>query len=139
MTRRNRSSIARSAIFALALACSTGATAAKPEPMIFSDVEITFAGQTFGFGGIEESFSQTGEGGRIVFQLTELSTPGYRPLPEVDTSVLSSHGNRWEIQTDHGKHSDVAVGTCASVAFTTVESGGIVVRHVFLNCRELET
>lgn len=138
MIRSNRSSIAKGAIFALAIGFSAAAAAAKPAPTIYADVEITFAGQTFGFGGIEESFSQTAEGGRIVFQVTELSTPGYVPLPQVDVGVLPAHGNQWEIQSDHGKQSDVAVGTCASATFTTVESG-LVVRHVYLNCKELET
>jgi len=139
MTRPNRTFSSQCATLALAIAFSAAAAAAKPTPMpTYSDVEITFGGQTFGFGGIEESFSQTAEGERVVLQLTDLSTPGYVPLPPVDVSTLSSHGNHWEIQTDHGKRSDVAVGTCASATVATVEFG-VMVRHVYLNCSDLQT
>lgn len=111
--------------------------AAKPGPTILSDVRITFGGQTFGFAGPEESFSQVATGGRIVFQVRQLELPGYLPVPDVDVDALEPDGNRWVIETDSGKRSDLFVGTCASETFTT-EDAGVLVRHLNLNCKDVE-
>ena len=103
--------------------------------MIFSDVEITFAGQTFGYSGVEKSFSQSATGGRIVFDVTQLSTPDYAPLPQIDTSLLEPTVNHWEIQTNVKARTYTYAGTCAAETFTTIDSG-FVVHHLYLNCRD---
>lgn len=128
----------KSAIAALiALAAAGAASATKPAPATYSEVLITFAGQTFGFSGPEESFSQSADGGRIVFELTQLQSPGYMPLPPVDTDTLEAHGNQWVILPKAGKRSYAFAGICASETYTTSESG-VIVRHLNLNCSEFD-
>lgn len=140
MSRRHfrSGSRCRWALCALFLAFSTVSHAGKPVAAIYSDIEITFGGQTFAFSGIEKSFSQSASGGRVVFDVTQLGTPGYAPLPQIDTSTLETTGNHWQVQSNLGSRSYSYNGTCAAETFTTTESG-IVVRHLYLNCRDLDT
>ena len=111
--------------------------AGKPAPTILSDVRITFAGQTYGFAGAEDSFTVAATGGRIVFQVRQLELPGYLPVPDVDVDTLETGGNRWVVETEFGRRSDAFVGTCASETYTT-EDFGVVVRHLNLNCKDLD-
>lgn len=46
--------------------CAAGASAAS-RPSVYSDVRITFAGETFALLGVQTSFSESRDGGRIVF------------------------------------------------------------------------
>ena len=118
-------------------ACLSGtALAAKPGPNAFADVQVTFGGQTFGFAGVLDTFSQSQNGGRIAFELTMLGTPGYVPLPQIDTSSLKADGNYWEVVSKLGNRSDVFAGTCASETYSSSE-GGATVRHLYLNCSSL--
>ena len=133
-----RSAWGNGALCALLLVFSTASHAGKPAPAIYSEIEITYAGQTFGFSGVEKSFSQSATGGRVVFEVTQLGTPGYAPLPQIDTSALEPTGNHWELQSNLGNRSYTYVGTCAAETFTTTESG-FFVRHLYLNCRDLLT
>ncbi len=123
--------------FALAAAFAAGTAAAKPPAAVYADVEITFAGQTFGFSGPEQSFSQSASGGRIAFDLQQLQTPGYVPLPPVDVGTLEPAGNYWIVQQNLNRGPYVFTGTCASETYTTRESG-VVVRHLHLNCSEFD-
>ncbi len=124
------------AVLAFCPAFSAISAVAKPAAVIHSEVEITFGGQTFGFSGVEKSFSQSETGGRIVFDVTQLGTPGYTPLPQIDTNALEPTGNHWEVQSNLGARSYMFVGTCANETYTTTESG-LVVRHLYLNCKDL--
>ncbi len=128
----------QSALCAVLLAFSASCVAGKPSVTIYSEVEISFGGQTFGFSGVEKSFSQSESGGRIVFDVTQLGTPGYVPLPQIDTSALESTGNHWEVQSNLGTRSYTYAGTCAAETYTSTESG-FFVRHLYLNCRDLTT
>lgn len=121
----------------MAIACAGNAAAAPPKPGIYSDIRITFAGETFGFSGAQASFSQNQDGGRIVVDVTTISTYDYLPLPEFDTDTLSAPGNRWEVVPKLENHSYLFAGTCASQTFSTTEANGIIVRHVFLNCKDM--
>ena len=85
--------------------------AGKPVAVTYSDINITLGSQTFSFSGAEKSFSQSATGGRIVFDLTQLGTPGYAPLPQVDTGALEPKGNHWEIQSNLGTKSYIYIGT----------------------------
>jgi hypothetical protein len=114
------------------------AIAADPHPIIYADVRITFAGQTFESAGIQRSFDQTQDGGRIVFDIRTLGAPGYAPVPAIDASNLQPMGNRWEVSTKLHNHDDAFIGTCASQTFTEVDASGTVIRNLFLNCSELE-
>ena len=128
---------ARWATAAFAALVAAAAADAKPPAATMADVQITFGGQTFGFSGPEESFSQSAEGGRIVFEPTQLQKLGYTPLPDVDIDALEAHGNRWIVQPNLVKHSYAFVGTCASQTYTTTESG-VIIRHLNLNCSEFD-
>ena len=119
-------------------ACAASAGAA-PRPSVYSDVRITFAGETFGLLGVQTSFSENQDGGRIVFDLTTIGTSDYLPLPEIDTNTLPVTGNHWEVVSKLGSHSYLFVGTCASETFSTTDSNGTVVRHMFLNCRDMSS
>jgi hypothetical protein len=113
------------------------AVAAPPKMSIYSDVRVTFAGETFGFSGAQASFSQNQDGGRIVLDVTTISTYDYLPLPEFDTGTLSAPGNHWEVVPKLENRSYLFAGTCASQTFSTTEANGIIVRHVFLNCKDM--
>jgi len=114
--------------------------AAPSRQAIYSDVQITYAGQTFGFGGVQSSFNQNQDGGLIRFNVTNLDTPGYVPLPKIDTGSLQPKGNHWEVFTELGSHHVYSfVGICASTTFGTTEATGTIVRHLYLNCSDLET
>jgi hypothetical protein len=119
------------------VACA--AYAGKPAPVLWSDVVITYAGQTFGFTGSQSSFAQSQDGGRIVFNLSQLDTPGTAELPDIDVSLLTPKGNHWDVVSKVDNHSYTFSGTCASQTFTTSDSGGNVIRHLYLNCRDLIT
>lgn len=135
----NRRRIVEQLLFCAVAACLSGPVmAGKPVATIFSEVQISFAGQTSGFSGSQDSFSQSQNGGRIVMDLTTLGTPLYDPLPQIDTSGLDIASNHWEVVTKVGNRSYSFVGTCASLTYATVESG-LTVRHLFLNCRDLES
>lgn len=123
----------------LLLACgAANALAAKPISNVYADVSITFGGDTYGFYGVEQQFTQTQNGGRIVFDVTTLGTPEYRPLPQIDVSHLDDTGNYWEVVTSAGRHSYMFSGICASETFSTNQSG-LVVQHLYLNCKTLQT
>jgi hypothetical protein len=113
--------------------------AAAPRASVYSDVRITFAGETFELLGIQTSFSESQDGGRIVFDLTTIGTSDYLPLPEIDTNTLPASGNHWEVVSKLGSHSYLFVGTCASETFSTTDSQGSVIRHMFLNCRDMSS
>jgi hypothetical protein len=117
------------------------ASAAAPSKQaIYSDVQITYAGQTFGFGGVQGSFNQNQDGGFIQLNVTNLDTPGYVPLPQIDTGSLRPKGNHWEVVTQLGSHHAYSfVGICASTTFATTEATGTITRHLYLNCSDLET
>lgn len=123
---------------AISLAVSSNALAAKANTAIYSDVSITFAGETYGFGGTQQSFAQTEDGGRIVFDLTTVGTPDYQALPQIDSSGLNARGNTWQVVTRLGHTTYTYVGTCASTTFSTVESG-VSIRHLYLDCQTLGT
>jgi hypothetical protein len=130
---------AKWAIGVILLGVSAGVQAGKPVvTTTYSDVYITVGTQTFGFSGAEKSFSQSATGGRIVFDLTQLGTPGFTPSPQVDTGALEAQGNHWEIQSNLGTKSYLFVGTCASETYTTTE-GSATVRHLNLNCKDLDS
>ncbi len=133
-SRRSAGTWATAALVAFV---ASGAASAKPPASTYAEVLITFGGQTFGFSGPEESFSQSADGGRIVFELTQLQTPGYDPLPPVDPNALDASGNHWVVQPNLGKRPYAFAGTCASETYTTDEAGGVV-RHLNLNCSELD-
>jgi hypothetical protein len=119
---------------------ANNAAAAPPsKPSVYADVQITYAGQTFGFGGPQNSFYQNQDGGGIQFNVTTLGTPAYEPLPQIDTSSLVPAGNHWEVVTQINHRYYQFVGTCASTTFSTVDSTGTVVMHLFLNCKDLQT
>jgi hypothetical protein len=129
--------VVRLALCICAVGFSVAAVAAKPlVPVTYSEVNITFGGQTFGFFGAENSFSQSETGGVIVFDVRQLGTPEFAPLPQVDTKTLEPKGNHWEVETNTGGHSYMFVGTCASETYTTTESGSVI-RHLNLNCKDL--
>ena len=117
------------------------ATAAAPfKQAIYSDVQITYAGQTFGFAGVQSSFSQNQDGGSIQFNVTNLETPGYVPLPQVDTCSLRPKGNHWEVITQLCSHHAYSfVGICASTTFATTDATGTIFRHLYLNCSDMDT
>jgi hypothetical protein len=125
----------------LALAGVAGtALGAKPVATgTYADVQITFGGQTFEFAGVQQSFSETQDGGRVVFDLTVVGTPGFEALPAVDPTDLPAAGNHWEVVSKVNNRSYSFVGTCASLTFTAIDSSGAVVRQLFLNCRDLTT
>lgn len=131
----------RISILVCGLAFAGLASAAAPSKQtIYSDVQITYAGQTFGFGGLQSSFSQSQDGGFIQFNVTNLDTPGYVPLPQIDTGSLQPKGNHWEVVTELGSHHAYSfVGICASTTFSTTDPAGTIVRHLYLNCSDLET
>ena len=131
--------VVRLALGAGALGFSLAAIAAKPlRPTTYSEVNITFGGQTFGFSGAEKSFSQAATGGVIVFDVRQLTAPDFAPLPQVDTKTLEPKGNHWEVETNAGGHTYMFVGTCASETYTTTEAGSVI-RHLNLNCKDLVT
>lgn len=125
----------------LALAGSAdGAFAAKPSATnTYADVWITYAGQTFEFGGVQQTFTAGPDGGRLVFDLTVVGTPGYAALPDLDVSNLSATGNRWEVLSKVSNRSYSFIGTCAAQTFNTVDGNGDSVRELYLNCRDLQT
>ena len=113
------------------------ASLAAPRATIYSDVQITYAGQTFGFSGNQSYFNMNQDGGRIVFGVITVDPPGYLPLPQIDTSALPESGNRWEVVTKVGKNTYTFVGTCAAETFNAADVNGAWVRHLFLNCKDL--
>jgi len=115
---------------------ASGAALAAPKATVYSDVQITYGGQTFGFSGIQTAFTVNQDGGRVVFSVTTVDPPGYLPLPQIDTSSLPEAGNRWEIVTKVGTRSYSFAGTCATETFTTSGPNGGWVRHLFLNCKD---
>jgi hypothetical protein len=116
---------------------SSGTALAGPKATIYSDVRITYAAQTFGFSGVQTSFTMSQDGGRVVFGVTTVDTPGYMPLPQIDTSILPEAGNHWEVVTKVGNHTYTFFGTCAAQTFTIKDANGAWVRYVFLNCKDL--
>ena len=124
-------------VAALVVFSAPGASLAAPKATIYSDVQITYAGQTFGFSGSQTSFSINQDGGRIVFSVIAVAPPGYLPLPQIDTSELPESGNRWEVVTKVGKNTYNFIGTCAAETFTAVDVNGASVRRLFLNCKDL--
>jgi len=117
---------------------SAPAFAVKPgTPVVYTDVSITYAGQTFGFAGRQESFNLAQDGGSVVFDLTSLSSPEFTPLPEVDVGSLQPNGNSWKIVSKVNSKSWTYAGTCASESFTTSNGDGSITRHLYLNCRDL--
>ena len=113
--------------------------AAKGHVDIYSDVRITFAGQTYEFSGVQQSFNESQDGGRVVFNLRVLGTPSFDPLPSFDPSGLPEDGNHWDVISRAGGHSYSFSGTCASQTFSTVDANGVNVRHLYLNCADLQT
>jgi hypothetical protein len=121
------------------MACgSANALAAKPIPAVWADVAITFGDQTYGFAGAQQQFTQAQDGGRILFDMTTLGTPGYNPLPQIDVSGLGASGNRWQVVARVGHRSYTFSGTCASLTFSSKEEG-VTVRHLYLNCQSLDS
>jgi hypothetical protein len=125
----------------LAVALANSAVAGKPQPPDFySDVRITFAGETFGLAGTQASFSISQDGGRVVFDLMNtIGTSDYLPVPEIDTETLPQGGNHWEVVAKLGRQSYVFVGICASETFSSTDATATVVRHIFLNCRDMSS
>jgi hypothetical protein len=127
-------------VLGLALAAAaSGVQAAKPVASSWADVRITYGGQTFGFSGAQTSFSQGQDGGRIVFNVNQVDTPGVESLPQIDVSSLPATGNHWEVITKVNNRSYSFIGTCASQTFTLLDPSGALIRHLFLNCRDLTT
>lgn len=124
-------------LLAFAGCLSSTAQAAKPAPAAL-EVHITFAGETTVFYGPLDSFSQAQSGSRLAFQLTNLGTSDYEAVPKIDTGLLDSSGNHWEVISKVGNRSYSFVGTCASLTFSSEDSGSVV-RHLFLNCKDLSS
>jgi len=118
---------------------ASGSALAAPKATVYSDVQITYGGQTFGFSGVQTSFSVNQDGGRVIFNVTTVDPPGYLPLPQIDTSSLPESGNRWEVVTKVGTRSYSFAGTCASETFTTSGPSGGWIRHLFLNCKDFSS
>ena len=121
--------------FVFALGISSNALAGKPNFSVYSEVAITFGGQTYSFAGLQQSYAQTQDGGRIVLELTTVGTLDYSPRPEI-AGNLEDYGNHWEVVGRVGRQTFTFTGTCASQTLSRSQSG-IWVRHVFLNCTAL--
>ena len=121
---------------ALLLATVRAADAAKPAD-VHAEVVITYAGQTFGFGGPLRYFEVADSGGRIGIDLTNLETPGYSPRPVIDPEALQTSGNRWQLTAYIGRSAEVMSGTCAVETFATTQQG-VRLQHVYLNCVDLD-
>jgi hypothetical protein len=121
---------------AFAIGVCANALAAKPISTVFSEVAITFGGQVYGFSGAQESFAQSENGGRIVFDLTTLGSPGDIPVTEIDVNGLDPGGNHWDVVLRVGHRDYTFTGTCASETFSSME-GGMSVRHLYLTCATL--
>jgi hypothetical protein len=121
---------------ALALATVRAADAAKPAD-VYADVVITYAGQTFGFGGPLRYFEVADSGGRIGIDLTNLETPGYSPRPVIDPVTLQTSGNRWQLVAYIGHSTEIIAGTCAVESFATSQQN-IRMQHIYLNCVDLD-
>jgi len=123
-------------VAALIASFSSGDALAAPKATVYSDVQITYGGQTFGFSGVQTLFTVNQDGGRVVFSVNTVDPPGYLPLPQIDTSSLPESGNHWEVVTKVGNRSYSFAGTCASETFTTSGPNGGWIRHLFLNCKD---
>jgi hypothetical protein len=120
----------------LLILAATKANAAKPAP-VFADVVITYAGQSFGFGGSLRYFDVSETGGRIGFDLLTVGSPGYAPSPNLAPVELPLTGNHWEMVMFIGRSHETISGTCAAESFSTTE-GDTQVQHVYLNCVDLD-
>jgi len=121
---------------ALLIVAATKANAAKPEPVL-ADIAITYAGQTFGFGGPLRYFDVSESGGRIGLDLLSLASPGYSPRPNIAPVELPLAGNRWEMVMFIGRSHETITGTCAAESFAMTE-GDNQVQHIYLNCVDLD-
>jgi len=121
---------------AIALAAVRAAEAAKPVSM-YAEVVITYAGQTFGFGGPLRYFEVADGGGRIGIDLTNLETPGYSPRPVIDPAALHAPGNRWQLIAYIGRSAEIISGTCAVESFATTQQDARM-QHIYLNCVDLD-
>ena len=130
----------RISAIALGIAWATNAAAAgQTRPLVYSDVRITFAGSSFGLIGVQTSFSQNQDGGKITFNLTTVDTLDYSPVPQIDTAALSTTGNHWEVVSKLGKKTYTFIGTCASETYSVASENGSLVRELFLNCQDVES
>ncbi|HEY2394846.1 MAG TPA: hypothetical protein VGH81_02535 [Rudaea sp.] len=121
---------------ALLLATVRAADAAKPAD-VYADVVITYAGQTFGFGGPLRYFEIADSGGRIGIDLTNLETPGYSPRPVIDPAALQTSGNRWQLVAYIGHATEIITGTCAVESFATLQQN-VRLQRIYLNCVDLD-
>jgi hypothetical protein len=120
----------------LLIVAATKANAAKPEP-VFADIVITYAGQTFGFGGPLRYFDVSETGGRIGLDLLTLGSPNYASRPNAAPVELPLAGNRWEMVMFVGHSHETITGTCAVESFAMAE-GDNQVQHIYLNCVDLD-